>query len=164
MGGNMKKKRRVHPTIEEIDSELLQKFNISPSLAIKQRTCQLATGDNTLAIREEMLKQKKTEYLKDIEMLNNRLIQVDSELEEIRLLKQNYNPLNSKNYDEALGEVTRKLGAVLKEDEDGSWDLKKVTLKEVANTCNSYGVSVESVLSNVHSNLLKYLDGYTRRL
>lgn len=159
----MKKKTRVHPTITRIDLELLEKYGLSPATALKQRACQLASGDTTLAIREELLEQKKEEYLKDIQMLNKRVENVENELQQISLLKRNFNPVNSENYDKALGEVTRKLGNVLKAEENGDWDLKKIKLEEIGMICNSHSVSVESVLSNVHENLLRYVEGYTLR-
>lgn len=163
IGENMKKKRRVHPTVNSIDLELLEKYGLSPATALKQRACQLASGNDTLAIREELLEQKKEEYLEDIQRLNKRVQNVENELEKIYSLKANYNPVNSENYDKALGEVTRRLSSVLKADENGEWDLNKISLQEVAVICNTHQVSVESVLCNVHENLLRYLEGYTRR-
>lgn len=163
IGENMKKKTRVHPTVNHVDLELLEKYGLSPATALKQMACQLASGDTTLAIREEFLEQKKEEHMKDIRILKGRVQNIETELAQIHSLKANYNPMNSENYDKALGEVTRRLGNVLRADDNGEWDLKKVTLQEIAIICNSYQVSVESVLSNVHENLLRYVEGYTLR-
>jgi len=163
MGGNMKEKKRVHPTVDIIDTDILAKYGISPAKALKQRACQLTTGDNTLAIREELLHEKKAEYEQDISILQERVRNVEMELEEIYSLKTNFQAGHSQQYDKALGEVTRKLRSVLEAEEDGQWDLKKIPLSEMDRTCKSYGVSVESVLSRVPQNLLKYIEGYTRR-
>lgn len=162
-GGNMKKRKRVSPTIDVTDEDILSRYNIKPSLAIKQRATQLVMGDNTLAVKEEMLKEKKAEYLKDIAILNERVAIVDAELQNISSMKQNFEPVENINFDKALGEVIRKLRSVMEADENNEWDLDKVKLKEIQNTCNSYDVSVESVMSQVHPNLRRYVEGYINK-
>ena len=98
-GGNMKKRKRVSPTIDVTDEDILSRYNIKPSLAIKQRATQLVMGDNTLAVKEEMLKEKKAEYLKDIAVLNERVAIVDAELQKISSMKQNFEPVENINFD-----------------------------------------------------------------
>lgn len=157
----MDKMKKIHPTVTQSSLEILKTYGIKPSEAIEQYALLLVTKEPIIIQKEQLLKDKKNELLDEKKNIEKLVEDVDNELIKINELKRNYTPVHSKQFDNALQTLTIRLRNILREEENNKWDLKKVSLNEVAMICKENNVSVESVLNRIPSALKVYIDGYT---
>lgn len=153
--------KKIHPTVTQSSLEILKTYGIKPSEAIEQYALLLVTKEPIIIQKEQLLKDKKNELLDEKKNIEKLVEDVDNELIKINELKRNYTPVHSKQFDNALQTLTIRLRNILREEENNKWDLKKVSLNEVAMICKENNVSVESVLNRIPSALKVYIDGYT---
>lgn len=157
----MSKSRKIYPTVSVISLDILKSYGFKPSEAIEKFALLLVTKDTIIIHKEQLLQDKKNELLDDKKNLENLINNVDNELKNINELKRNYAPTQSKQYDTALHQVTLRLRAIMEAEDKNQWDLKKVSLDEVALICKENNVTVESVLKQVPQSLKRYIEGYT---
>lgn len=160
-------KRKTHPTVDEEILSLLEKFGLKSSEALEQYACFLATNSVHTVVEEQMLQEKQKELIKqralkekELQHLNIQINDVEMRLEKIKELKKNYVAIGSSNFDEALHIITARIKAIIELEEQGKWDLKKVSFKEVLMICNYHRVPVEAVMSRVPDSMKKYIKGY----
>ncbi len=156
----MKDDTKIHPTVSNASLDIVKYYGFKPSESIEAFALLLVTNNIIVLHKEQMLLERKKELQDDKKDIENMINDVDIELKNINELKRNFKPTDSKQFDKALHQITLRLRSVMEAEDNNQWNIKRVTLNEIATVCKENNVSIESVLGQVPTSLKRYIENY----